>query len=474
MMQRKMKNNVKTVRRGIALVVTLVFIMVFMAMSIGMMTMSSNNAIAASNLKNGNLARSTAESGIELLRYWINEVTIPSSMTKDQLFAHTVNELKSALDDRSIPAEFDEAGSLWIGPVTINTADNRIFSAVLSLGETQGIDIRITGTNGQLSRTLVSAFTYGLYSEEGKYLGFDFGVATKGPLSLGNLLLDGKTFSVEADVYIESMNTNNALDINNAQIAGDVKIVNPSGFAAMSGGQSSIGGEKGADAIANHVEVGVDPADFPIANPTHFEQYVNGITINSGNVSSYNNNATLENVRIAAGTNPKFTGNTVIKGVMYIESPNVVEFGGNATITGVIVGDGDMTDNSKTNQVNFTGTVNSQSVTQLPADTKFDGLRNETGTFLMAPGFSVEFGGNFGVLNGCIVANGVRTYGNAGGEIGGSIINYSTEPMDLKGSDIVFNKSGITDVPSGFILKSTNFWTINYTPSSYTEVVCGF
>ena len=92
----------------------------------------------------------------------------------------------------------------------------------------------------------------------------------------------------------------------------------------------------------------------------------------------------------------------------------------------------------------------------------------------MAPGFSVEFGGNFGVLNGCIVANGVRTYGNAGGEIGGSIINYSTEPMDLKGSDIVFNKSGITDVPSGFILKSTNFWTINYTPSSYTEVVCGF
>lgn len=473
-MQRQNYVNGKTKRNGIALVMTLIFIMVFMAMSAGMMTMSSHNAIAASNLKAGNLARSTAESGIELLRYWMNEVTIPASMTKDQLFAHTITELKTVLDDRSIAAVVDEAGSLWIGPVMIDAVENRVFSAVLSLGESQGIDIRITGTNNALSRTLVSAFTYGLHSEEGKYLGFDFGVATKGPLSLGNLLLDGVNASIEADVYIESMNTNDALDINNAQIAGDVKIVNPSGLVGMSGGQSSIGGEQGSAAIDNHVEVGVAPADFPIADPVHFEQYVNGITINSANKASYSNNTTLENVRIAAGTNPKFTGNTVIKGVVYIESPNVVEFGGNADITGLIVGDGDMTDNSKTSQINFTGTVNSQSVSQLPAETKFDGLRNETGTFLMAPGFAIAFGGNFGTLNGCIVANGVRTYGNAGGEIGGSIINYSTEPMDLSGSDLLFNKSGITDVPSGFILKNTNLWSINYAPSCYTEVVSGF
>jgi hypothetical protein len=217
--------------------------------------------------------------------------------------------------------------------------------------------------------------------------------------------------------------------------------------------------------------VGVPAADFPIPNPEYFEQYVTGSTLSTPDVTY--NNTTLENVRIAAGTNPKFTGNTVIKGVLYIEQPNVVEFGGNADITGIVVGDGDLSDNSQTNKIDFKGTVTSSSVSQLPAD-QFGQLRQETGTFLMAPGFGVSFGGNFGTLNGCIVANGVTTYGNAGGEVGGSIINYSTEPMNLSGDDIRFNKSGITDVPSGFTLKETNIWTINYIPSKYTEVIiCG-
>jgi hypothetical protein len=460
-------------RRGIAMLAALIFVVVFMALAVGMMSMSSSNAIAASNLQSANLARSTAESGIEMLRYWMNEVTIPGTLTKAQLYEHTVTELKDILDARNIAAEFDEAGSLCIGPVALDDGSNKSFSAVLSLGDSQGVNIRITGSAKELSRTLQSAFTFGFHSETGRYLGFDFGVATKGPLSLGNLLLDGVNASVEADVYIESLSTTNALDIKNAQIAGDVKIVNPAAIVDMSGGQSSIGGEQGTAAIDNHVQVGVPAADFPIPNPEHFEQYVNGITIDSSNIGIYSNNATLENVRIAAGTNPRFTGNTIVKGVMYIEQPNVVEFGGNAQITGLIVGDGDMHDNSQTNQINFTGTVVSQSVGQLPSDTRYDGLRNETGTFLMAPGFGVSFGGNFGVLNGCIAANGVRTYGNAGGEIGGSIINYSTTPMDLSGDDLLFNKSGITDVPSGFTLTSTNSWSINYAASSYSEVVCG-
>ncbi len=478
-MRQKLSCNFKK-HRGIALFAALIFIAVFMAMSVGMMTMSSRNTAQAANLQSGNLARSTAESGLEYMRYLMKDITIDNStLTKDQLYGYTIDKLLPVLADAGIAYEYDDDdGIVYVGPVDLDEAGGRSFEAVLYMGDSQGVNIRVKGTAGGLARTLESGYTFGFYTVEGKYMGFDFGVATKGPLSLKSLEVSafentsGVEVQVGADAYIESLTNNTALTLSNAKISGDVKIVNPSGQVSWSGGQSSIGGEGDKNvAIADHVQVGVAPVDFPDPDPGYFNQYVGATTLNTPNATY--NNITLENVRIAAGTNPKFTGNTVVKGVLYIEQPNVVDFGGNANITGVIVGNGDVTDNSGTNQVNFTGTVTSNSASKLPNDAKFDGIRNESGTFLMAPGFAVSFGGNFGTLNGCIVANGVKTYGNAGGEIMGSIINYATTPMLLEGKNLRFNRSNKDDVPSGFKKKETVFWTINYAPTIYSEIACG-
>jgi hypothetical protein len=177
---------------------------------------------------------------------------------------------------------------------------------------------------------------------------------------------------------------------------------------------------------------------------------------------------TLDNVRIAANTNPTFTANTQINGVLFIEQPNTVNFNGNADITGVIVGDGDYTDNSGTNTITFNGNVSSSSVAELPES--FGTLRDETGTFMMAPGFAVSMGGSFDTLNGCIAANGVEFFGNAGGTIGGSVLNYSDEPMVLSGnSDLSFNRTGEVEVPDGFDIIED--FIIIYDPSAYDEVL---
>jgi hypothetical protein len=85
----------------------------------------------------------------------------------------------------------------------------------------------------------------------------------------------------------------------------------------------------------------------------------------------------------------------------------------------------------------------------------------------MAPGFAASFGGNFGTLNGAIVANGIEFYGTAGGTINGSVINYSDTPMILSGnSDLIFNRTGLTEVPAGFGPEII----MHYIPSSYQEV----
>ena len=185
-------------------------------------------------------------------------------------------------------------------------------------------------------------------------------------------------------------------------------------------------------------------------NTGHFEHYVEGGDVITSD-TDLSTSTTFTNVRIAAGTNPHFSGNTTINGVLFVEVPNVVVFSGNCNITGVIVAEGDVNDNSGTNQLIFLGSVDSAPVSELPEDSEFDGLREETGTFVMAPGFKASFGGSFETLNGAIAANGIEFFGNAGGTIAGSVINYSDTPMTLSGnSDLFFNRSGITEVPAGF------------------------
>jgi hypothetical protein len=86
----------------------------------------------------------------------------------------------------------------------------------------------------------------------------------------------------------------------------------------------------------------------------------------------------------------------------------------------------------------------------------------------MAPGFSASFGGSFDTLNGAIAANGINFFGNAGGAINGSVLNYSATPMNLSGSaTLFFNSSGSTVVPAGFGPELI----INYLSDSYSEVL---
>ncbi|MBL7215089.1 MAG: pilus assembly PilX N-terminal domain-containing protein [Phycisphaerae bacterium] len=471
----KDKSRLKRKHRGIALIISMIFIAIFSTLAMAMFTMSSNNTITANNFHQANESRVAAESGLEVIRYYLGQFEVSSTVSEEQWYSLLTSSLQDSMTLSGLSCAIDGT-TFTIGssqsPVLLGSITNRGFYAELQPGLvmtpnglTDGITFRVTGVNNGISRLIEGGFTYGV--EENVNSVFDFGVATKGPLSLqGNILLDGVNIAVESDVYIESMNETNALEIiGNSQIAGDVKIVNPDGTVTLQGGKAGIGGETGSDAIENHVDIGVAATEFPIPDTDHFEQYVTGITIDSSTDTS--NNATYENIRIAAGTNPHFSGDVQLNGIIFIETPNVVTFSGNVDITGIIIGDGDVTDNSGTNQINITGNISSSSVSNLPVET-YGELTEEVGTFMMAPGFAVSFGGSFGTLNGAIAANGVTFFGNAGGEIGGSILNYSDEPMTLSGnSDLYFNRSGITDIPAGFV--PVYDIVIHYQPVSYSE-----
>jgi len=208
----------------------------------------------------------------------------------------------------------------------------------------------------------------------------------------------------------------------------------------------------------------VPPTEFPEPDPAYFESFVTGVVDSNTDTSA---TATFENVRILAETNPTFSGHVTLKGVVFIETPNIVMFTGTTDIIGIVVGDGDWTDNSGANQISFIGNVVSLPVTELPDEEQFADIRDETGTFVMAPGFQLSFGGNFDTLSGAIAGNGIEFFGNAGGIVNGSIINYSNEAMTITGnSDLYFNRTGVDEVPAGFVPEIV----LEYDPGSYCEM----
>jgi hypothetical protein len=436
------------------------------AWAVSINSVSTLNAQLAENQRKGDCARAAAESGLEITRYWLNRFSVAGTTDESLVFGNLQTDLANDLVANgvyNISPNCEVAGVITIPAVTLDLADGRSFSAFISQFDADTIRLEVIGSYGSITpitRKIQVDYEFGQRAHQV----FDYGVATKGPLSLsGNIDLEGVNIAVESSVFIVSENSNLALEIiGNSSIAGDVSIANPLANVNLQGGHASIGGETGQDAIDNHVSFGIEPPEFPVPDPGYFEHYVQNVFDPANILREY------ENVRIPANTNPIFTRNVTLKGIVYIETPNVVTFRGNAAITGIIVGNGSVADSSGTNRITFLGTVDSHPVTQLPAEPQFAGIHEEAGTFLMAPGFHLSFGGNFSTLNGAIAGNGVEFFGNAGGIINGSVINYADEQMTFSGnSDLQFNRSGTVEVPAGFVPEII----LKYEPSSYSEVV---
>jgi hypothetical protein len=457
----------KSHKKGTALLMSMIILAILSAWAVSIYSMSGVNVQLAKNQQKANSARACAESGLDILRFWLGRVYMPGDTPASDRFSCLASFLQTDLAANSIsniPIALD-VNNIAIGgggsPVVLYSSGGQYFSAEIQT--TNNVDILqmdITGSSRAVKRIIRVNYNFGTRA----HTVFDYGVATKGALELhGNIAMSGANIELDAGVYIECPNdVNNALSIiGNSQVAGDVHITNPDATIDLQGGQAAIGGETAPEAY-DHVFTGIPPTEFPVPDPTYFEHYVTNLYDPNNVLTEY------ENVRIPAETDPIIFSNVTFRGIVFIETPNIVTFSGNTEITGIIVGNGDIDDNSGTNQIIFLGTVTSHPVTDLPEE--FGGLKDETGTFLMAPGFNASFGGNFDTLNGAIAANGIQFWGDAGGTIDGSVINYSDEPMELSGNNnLFFNRSGTTEMPAGFGPEIILY----YVSDSYNEVVLG-
>lgn len=449
-------------RKGAVLVISMIFLILFSALGVAIASMSGTNTQLAWNQQQVGRALTTAHSGLDVVRYYFHGITVPASVAAADRLQYVALSLQSKFAGAgltNLTVTYNGATrTITIPSVTLDSQNNRDFTATIGFGgDFDTVDLAVTGNSHQMNKQVGISYAFATVGNPIS----DYGIATKGPLAMqGNVEVDGFNENIEASVYIESLNNALALDMTGkSSIAGDVSIANPTAIVDIAN-SSLVHAASGSGAL-QYVTLGAEMCDFPVPNRAEFEYYIQS-TFQSGDPTA---NVTLTNVEIPANTNPSFSGHAVIRGIMYVRAPNTVTFTGNAEVHGLILAEGDYQNPSPDCYLDFGGTVDSYDVSTLPQG-EFGSLIDHTGTFILAPGFSAYFRGNFGVLNGVIAASGVEFQGNAGGTINGSVINYSDEVMTLAGNtNLIFNRSGMQEVPAAF--EPTKILTC--IPDSYSE-----
>ena len=453
------KKSEKLTRRGAVLIVSMIFVLIFSALAVSMAAMSGTNVQLASNQHKVGCAIASTESGLETMRFWLNQVTFPSSVLPSDYHGEIVSSLQNDLSANSI-TNITIYNDGTIAPVPLHSATGQAFEGELLIDANNTDILQLTTIGGSdITRTIRVQYDIQPY----EYPIFDYGLATKGPVHfLGNPTVNGVNSNGEADIFIESNSNNLAMVVTgNCNFDGDITVANSAANVAFMDAVQ-IAGDTGQTAIDNHVNIGADSPQFPIPDTQHFQQYATGPTIDSS--TDISSGMTLTNATIAAGTDPNFLGNIIIEGILYIEQPNIVTFSKNVDSRGMIVADGDPNFAGPNNSITFLGNF---ATNPIPAGVQFDAIRQEEGSSILAPACSVTFAGNFSALSGVMAVSGAYFSGNVNAIVEGTIINYSDNPTVIEGnSTLNFDRSNNITVPAGF----DTHRILTYNPASYEEI----
>lgn len=453
-------------RRGVASVLAMLYLILFSMLALGFFAQVTTSVQLSKNERSIVGAQLAAESGMEFFRYQLSRITLPPATPQNQLLTEVYNDLSDQLDGTSNMAgqTVELSGNLISIPagtdtyITLDSGGSRFRATMEQTG--QQLRVKVVGRQNNVEISRAIQLDYAVAQKASAI--FDYGVASRSPIVMnGNTSIKGAVNAANGSVLSTTYRTPAIEMIGNNSISGDISLANPSTSGTLNvSGNSKIAGSSNPAVWANNVHYGVDEPEFPTVITADFAPYAtNLITTSSPSGSSFTN------IRIKANANPTFSGNTTIKGVVYIETPNKVSFSGNLTLQGVIAVQDNPTGTVTSNIIDFGGNVSFSGVETLPSS--YGALRNLKGSMLLAPTFAVKMRGNFGVIGGSVIASKMEFSGNAGGTVKGSIINLEDTAMSLSGNtDIIIESQGTTQYPAGV------FFGSNYVPlpDTYEEV----
>jgi len=391
-------------------------------------------------------AQFAAESGLAYMTYQLSVVRLPGSTTRTTM----VSGLTTALGDVM-------NGTVTMGGGVVTNMGSCVYVPAVSLdgGRTfQAWMVPLSDTRCLLVCYGVAGPFYRTLTVEVELVpalarAFDYGIASRGSILIsGSTDILGVNDPLEASVFSDSGSLGSiTLSGGGVSISGNLLVSGDRDCVTIVG-TPSVGGTKDPAEIEERIYNNVASPDFPELNIAPLAALATNVVDASTDTSGTLN---YSNIRIAANTDPTFAAGTVINGVIYVEAPNKVKFAGHATINGLIVTQ-DSDEGVDNCTIDFNGTVDATGVDALPDTPEFAAVKEQTGSFLLAPGFKVSFGGNFETINGTIAADQFAFSGNSEGVIKGAVIGLADVPSTFEGSvEIKVDRSEVNDNPAGFV-----------------------
>lgn len=447
-------------QRGFALIIALGLLTVMTCLAVHLCCASNSSLVQSANHAKIEAARMQAESGQAFMAYTLRRVSLPlagaGNAILEAVAVHLDEGLSGSQSLKGSVIGFSE--NLLVVPDIVFGKAGESFRTELWMATPETLRVRITGKAGGIQRRVAMDFAV-----TGGHPIFGFGIASKGPICLENTVsILGANQASEARLLSTAPGTVLRLE-GDLTIEGDVYTTDPNADVIVNG-IGTIGGTAMSDPeVWDHVHIGAEIPEFPEIDISPFLPFVTGLIDGDTETSG---TQTFSNVRIAANTDPSFSGDITLRGVIYIETPNRVTFGEGTKIQGVIVTqDGGAL--SAANEIKFENGTYSYGTETLPDVAPFRQVRKMTGSFILAPGFRVKFENESGVINGLIAAGHVKFENAFNGTLRGGIICYGDEEMAAEnGSSFTIDHSHYHDVPAGFSVDARRLVAL---PASYTE-----
>jgi hypothetical protein len=284
---------------------------------------------------------------------------------------------------------------------------------------------------------------------------FGFGLASQGPIQMKRSSDTQIIGEPDGDASIMSAHPgSSAIVTGSGPIEGELSVVGSPDQVSLGGG-SVAGSSYRPDIMENHVNV-IPAPEFPTIDTTAFLPFA---------VNKYTpGKKYYKNIRIAPDSDPNFGGGDVLEGIIYIESPNKVSFGGAAQVNGVIVFEGK--NSHFQNTMSFQGSVSPN----MPNTSEFEGIREAAkGLSILAPTTAVTLTGSTdATIHGTMIAYQINISGNANIAFEkGSIVSLGPSPTKVEGKTLSFTGTGLALPPTTGISFSGY---LRLSPWTYREV----
>jgi len=431
---------------------------------------STNLDLSRSRHMNDSLsAQLSAESGLQFMLVNLSKLRMPSATDSTTFMTKLSEGLANTFDGTSnVSGQAVSCSGSTISVPAI-TAGALCFTCSISLlsPDADGAPrCRLTsiGSCGLSSRTVSLDMKMVDVSADA----FNYAIASRGGISVsGNAEIGGMTSPDEASILSISQEAFAIAVGGSATVGGDLYLTaDGEDSVHLQGGGLSVGGSSDiTEIVDNHVHRLPEEPDFPELDLSPFEALATTVIDSGTNLDGPD--LVVNNARIAAGTNPEFKQDTVINGILYIESPNTVTFKAKAVLNAIVVTE-DATGLPGPNELYFKGQVTAPGVEALPDTPEFQTVKTHSGTVVLAPGFDVQFCGSVNSINGTIAADQFSFLGNSNvsGEIAGTIIGLSSKNLVMQGNaTILVNKQDSNDTPAGFV----HFKGLTVTAGTYSE-----